>query len=570
MRMTEKELQAYLLATYPKEDESCEWKEFKNLTHAFSGDKGNDIVSYVSALANMEGGHLVIGVRDKTLEVVGIHNFHDLTPENARFRILGKCTNLNSEGLQIEPLTSSDSGKTAWIIHVPKHKTRLPVYAHDKAWQRIDDNLVPLRPERLEAILAESVTVTDWSAQVAPDATLDDLEPEAILLARQKFREKNRDSKFADQIDAWDDLTFLDKAKVTIHGQITRTALLLLGKSESSHLLLPSLVQITWKLEGEERDYTHFGPPFLLNTSLVWQKIRNIEQKIFPNTQLLATKVSKYEHRVILEAMHNAIAHQDYTLRSRIIVTELIDRLIFENAGNFFAGKAEDYVEGTRTPDKYRNPWLAEAMANLGMIDTMGYGIHEMFLAQRRRYFPLPDYSKSEPNKVVLEIYGHVIDENYTRMLLEHQDLPLATVILLDRVQKQQSITDEAAAMLRRTGLLEGRKPNYFVAAQVAGVTDGKSEYIRNRAFDDAYYKDTILSCLLKFSSASRQELERLILDKLSDVLDEKQKKNKFRNILYAMSKRDKTIEKSGSRQVGPWVLTVSGRKLALDKLRQT
>lgn len=141
---------------------------------------------------------------------------------------------------------------------------------------------------------------------------------------------------------------------------------------------------------------------------------------------------------------------------------------------------------------------------------------------------------------------------------------------MLFQVAKLMMITDEAAAMLRRTGLLEGRKPNYFVAAQVAGATDGKSEYIRNRAFDDAYYKDTILAYLLKFSSASRQELERLILDKLSDVLDERQKKNKFRNILHSMSVRDKTIVKAGTKRKGHWLLTSLGNKQVLDKLRQT
>lgn len=554
--MTENELRAYLRENYPKEDESCEWKEFKNLAHAVSGNKGDDIISYVTALANMEGGHLVIGVKDKTLDIAGIKDFHDYTPDNIRFRILGKCTNLDSEGLQIESLTSSDSGKTVWIIHVPRHKPRLPVYAHDKAWQRIDDNLVPLRSERLEAILAETITAVDWSALIVPDATLNDIDPDALAMARLKFKEKSRDAKFAAQIDTWDDLTFLDKAKVTAHGRITRTAILLLGKSESSHFLLPSISQITWKLEGEERDYAHFGPPFLLNSTQIWQRIRNVEQKIFPNTQLLATKVSKYEHRVILEALHNAIAHQDYTLRSRVIVTEKTDRLIFENAGNFFAGKAEDYAEGTRTPDRYRNPWLAEAMANLGMIDTMGYGIHEMYLAQRRRYFPLPDYSKSEPNKVVLEIFGHVIDENYTRMLLEHQDLPLATVILLDRVQKNQPITDDAATMLRKAKLIEGRKPHYFIAAHVAKITGNKSEYIRNRAFDDAYYKELILAYLREFGTATRQEIEALILDKLSNVLDNKQKANKFKNLLYAMSRVDKSIVKTGGKLKGKWMAT--------------
>lgn len=551
--MTENELRAYLLANYPKEDESCEWKEFKNLSHAVSGSKGDDIISYISALANMAGGHLVIGVKDKTLEIVGIQDFHDYTPDNIRFRLLGKCTNLDSEELQVESFTCSDSGKTVWVIQVPRHRLRLPVYAHDKAWQRINDNLVPLRPERQEAILAEPINIVDWSAQFVPEATLHDLDPDALALAKTKFKEKNRDTKFS-QIDAWDDYTFLDKAKVTAHRRITRTALLLLGKSESSHFLLPSLAQITWKLEGEERDYAHFGPPFLLNSTRVWQRIRNIEQKIFPNTQLLATKVSKYEHRVILEALHNAIAHQDYTLRSRIIVTEQVDRLIFENAGNFFAGKAEDYVDGTRTPDRYRNSWLVEAMANLGMIDTMGYGIHEMFMAQRRRYFPLPDYSRSEFNKVVLEIFGHVIDENYTRMLLEHQDLPLATVILLDRVQKNQPISDDAATMLRKARLIEGRKPHYFVAAHVATITGGKSEYIRNRAFDDAHYKEMIIAYLRKFGAATRQELEVLILDKLSNVLDNKQKANKFKNLLYAMSKIDKSIVKTGGKLKGKWM----------------
>ena len=117
--------------------------------------------------------------------------------------------------------------------------------------------------------------------------------------------------------------------------------------------------------------------------------------------------------------MNNAIAHQDYSLNSRIIVTEKTDRLIFSNAGSFYSGSPEDYIFGDKTPDRYRNSWLSKAMVNLGMIDTMGYGIHTMYLEQKKRYFPLPDYSKSETNKVILEIYGQEIDENYSKLLME-------------------------------------------------------------------------------------------------------------------------------------------------------
>ena len=69
--MTEIELQQYLCTNYPKEDETCDWKEMKNLKNSFAAQEGDDVISYVSAIANMEGGHLVIGVQDKTLEIIG-------------------------------------------------------------------------------------------------------------------------------------------------------------------------------------------------------------------------------------------------------------------------------------------------------------------------------------------------------------------------------------------------------------------------------------------------------------------------------------------------------------------
>ena len=74
--MTELELQQYLLREYPQENARCEWKEFKNLKNSFCGDEKDDVISYVSAIANMEGGFLVVGVHDKTLEIVGTDTYN--------------------------------------------------------------------------------------------------------------------------------------------------------------------------------------------------------------------------------------------------------------------------------------------------------------------------------------------------------------------------------------------------------------------------------------------------------------------------------------------------------------
>ena len=80
-------------------------------------------------------------------------------------------------------------------------------------------------------------------------------------------------------------------------------------------------------------------------------------------------------------------------------------------------------------------------------------------LSNYSRYLPMPDYDKSDNDTVVLTLPGTVIDENYSLLLLENSDIDLATTVLLDKVQKGKSIGDEAIKMLRKKGLIEGRKP---------------------------------------------------------------------------------------------------------------
>ena len=256
----------------------------------------------------------------------------------------------------------------------------------------------------------------------------------------------------------------------------------------------------------------------------------------------------------LLEALHNCLAHQDYARGHRIIVIERPDRLVFQNAGSFFDGSVEDYTTGARTPSRYRNPFLAQGMVNLNMIDTMGYGIHRMFMEQRRRSFPLPDYDLSDPAKVCLTIHGRLIDENYTRLLMEAKDLPLATVILLDRVQKGHEISRQDTNRLRKQGLIEGRFPKLFVSVRIAEATEDKATYIHHRAFDDAYYKQLIVEYLSQYRQASRADIDRLLKEKLSDVLEEKQKGHKIRNLLQALRKEGK-IQNVGSRKKPKWVL---------------
>ena len=154
-----------------------------------------------------------------------------------------------------------------------------------------------------------------------------------------------------------------------------------------------------------------------------------------------------------------------------------------------------------------------------------------------------------------------IIDENYTRLLIKRPDLDMKTVINIDKVQKGLPLSSQDLKKLRSLGLIEGSKSKLYVSAQVASLTDGKSDYIKNRAFDDAHYKDMIIEFITKFGSANRRDVDKLVMDKLSDVLTADKKSKKISNLLYDMAKNDGTIINTGSDRKSVWVLLKSLNK---------
>lgn len=535
-----------------EENEIVEFKEAKNDFDFRKLGQYFSALSNEANLINADNAWLIFGVNDKKIPVGTQYRPTRKSLDSLKEELAKKTIN-NITFIEIYEIYYKN--ERVLMFQIPSSPKGIPISFEGHYYGRNGESLSALNLEEIERIRKQSTIMQDWSAVIVDDATIDDLDEEALRIARDRFKSKHNKASFYSNIDTWSDAQFLDKVKLTIGGKFTRATLLLLGNESSIYKLSPNPAQITWKLDAEEKSYEHFTPPFLLNTTIIYNKIRNIKQKLFPKNQLLATEVMKYDNRVILEALHNCLAHQDYTQNARVLVTEKIDKLIFENMGGFFEGTAEDYFTGEKTPKKYRNPWLANAMVELGMIDTMGYGIYTMTMEQKNRYFPLPDYSKSTANSVVLEIFGHTIDENYSLLLLEKKELDIGTVILLDRVQKKLPISDESALKLKKIGLIEGRKPNYIVSLHIAETTNQKAGYIKNRGLDDNHYKSLIIDLLTKFKKAKRVEITELILDKLPKILDEEQKKNKIRNIIHSMSKKDETIELIGTSQNGYWVL---------------
>jgi ATP-dependent DNA helicase RecG len=536
-----------------------EWVEFKESSVDFEL-----IGKYVSALsneANLNGkpkGWLIFGVTDKYPRKIVGSKYCETPPGLDKLkRNISQHTN---HGLTFEAIHEVITAEGRVVMfQIPPATRGIPTEWKGRIYGRVHDSLEPLTLNELERIRDQGATL-DWSARVCEKATIADLDPTSIAFARQEYKKKN--PHLAADVDVWSDGEFLNRAGLCTEGKITNTAILLLGKSTSMHLLSPAIGQITWILKdasGVERDYAHFGLPLILAIGRVFEKIRNLTVRHMTGETLFPLELSQYDSWVMREILHNCIAHQDYLQGARISIVENDDSLLFTNRGEFIPGSVDSLIISDSPPDHYRNPFLAQAMVNLNMIDTIGSGIRRMFRLQRERNFPLPDYNLSVAGKVSVRLTGKIIDPKYTRMLIRRKDLDMPDVIALDKVQKGYLLSDVEFKSLKSKKLIEGRRPNLYLSEKVAAETDTRADYIRKRPFDRGHFKDMIVAYLETYHEATWKTFDNLLIDKVSDALNEKQKRQFIKDMLREM-REDGILKTIGRTRGARWVLVSEHR----------
>lgn len=530
--------------------------ELKEASKSFDFNKLGKYFSALSNEANLQHKNeawLIFGVSDKK-EIIGTsfrHNKKDLESlkEELSHKTTGNITFLDIYEIIVE-------SKRVILFKIPAAPTGMPIAWEGHYYGRNGESLSPLNIMEIENIRHQIVNY-DWSAEIINEATIDDLDPEALKVARQNFAEKN--NHIYNEILKWDTITFLNKSKILIKGKITRTAILLLGRSEAEHLITPADAKIRWVLKNsknQERDWQIFNIPFILSIEQLYSKIRNLKYQAMDGNSIFPKELLRYEPFIIREALNNCIAHQDYSLAGRINVIEKEDdELIFTNLGKFLPSSIEEVVIGNTPQERYRNRFLVEAMVNLRMIDSIGSGIRKMFEYQKLRYFPLPEY-KLENNRVELKLIGKIIDPKFAKILSLNNELELYDILLLDKVQKGKLLTQEEFKLLKSKKLIEGRKPNIYLSSNVvAPLTEElKVQYINQKAFDDEHYRKIILKYLEKFTFADRKTINNLLFDKLPSILSKEQKLNKISNIIATL-RRANLIENKGSDKKPTWVI---------------
>lgn len=553
--MTVKYINIFTNLIQHKESEVVEFKKAEN---NFDFD---DLGKYFSALSNeanlrkLDFAWLIFGYDEKKHEIVGTsykngegalnnlkHDFSQHTTDGQTFR-------------EIIPIEVD--GKRILMFKIPASPRNIVMKWKGIAYGRDGESLKPLNQSKQDEIRRQT-PAPDWSAEIVPDATIDDLDEVAIAKARKMFK-KVHGRIPAEEVNRWSTEEFLSKCELMVNGKLTRAAIILLGKIFSDSKLRPAVAEVTWTLRDENQDvvdYEHFSVPFILTVDEILAKIHNLTLREMPGGTLFPDTMKQYDDYTIREALHNCIAHQDYTLRQRINFVENPGFLYYANGGSFIPGTLENAL-ATNGPQRFfRNACLCKAMVHFNMIDTVSRGIKKMFTEQMERRFPMPDYEiDNEKKEVAVRIYGNAINERYTKLLKDNDTLTLHDCISLDATQKGHRIDDEIAQDLLKRGLIEGEAPNYTISLGVAKASRQLPQYTKAKGLDKARLKQMVLQLL---QNAGKEGARReIIYDYLKDLLpSNKSQEQQLRYLgrLLVEMNEERTIERIGLR----WLLSTS------------
>ena len=562
MKYSEETLQAMVkdFLSYPTE---ISWLEFK-----VGNDDPDRIGRYAAGMANaacaakQSFAYLVWGIKDGTHEIVGTDfDQEKLKCGNQPLPIWLKTVLRPDIDIGFYPLTYE--GKRLVVMEI-EAAYRQPIAYKGTELIRVGSALTELSKQPSDAAKIYQTVGQDWTAGVIPEATIDDLDEKALKVARERYAEKHSGDAFADEINEWDTITFLNKSGLADKGKLTRSAIILLGKPEAAHLVAPAVPKITWQLLDDDKmplDYKHFGTPLLLAIDKVFARIRNLTLREMPSFTLFPVEIPQYDVWVFREALHNCIGHEDWLRCCGIKVTEYNGRLVIANAGDFAPGSIDNVLSSNELPVYFRNQHLLDVMVELKMIDTIGSGIRRMFMTQGKRMMPLPDYDLSN-RYVTLTLTGKILNMRYVELLMQNPNLELGEIILLDKLQKGIRIGKEEAARLRKRNLIEGRYPNVFPASVVAKKANEEQTYLEHKAFDEKFYIQSILEYICLKGEATKADILQLLKRHFSDLLSEKQQAQKVSNLLgRKMAQKLGFIKNLGGHGHSKWVLTEAGKK---------
>ena len=408
--------------------ESEDHIEFKEAKRDFNFDGGSHtdpkkrrhcVLGYVAALANERGGRLVFGMKDKKPhDIVGTSfaqdKLGDLEDEiYERMKIRVPVTE------EFEPSEDADERKRVIVFQVPSRPIGKMLKFEGVPLMRTGESLREMSDEEMFKILSEQEP--DFSAKICEGLTMEDLDPDAIKVMKQKYAEKNENPGF----EAFSDVQALSDLELLVDGKLNYAALVLLGKSKAIRKFLPqNNVVIEYRKDPASIQYDErqeFQQPLFLAIDSIWAYINqpSLNPQIHISENAYIFDVKLFNKATVREAVLNAITHRSMIVQNDVVIKQSPTELTITNAGGFPVGVDKSNVLTVNSTPRSKR--LAEVLQKTGLVEKSGQGVDKMFTNCIMEAKPLPDYSATDNYQVSLTLRTEIRDVAFMIYIRQEQ-----------------------------------------------------------------------------------------------------------------------------------------------------
>lgn len=477
------------------------------------------ILGYVTALCNEKGGSLVIGMEDKyPHKVVGTRQNENSTGELEAN--IYRDTGIRPKIYELYEDEAEKKGRVL-VIDVPSRPAGTVFKFEDVPLMRVGEELKPMSDEVYLSIIQENEP--DFSQQICRDATLDELDPDALSVLKEKYAKKQNNPIF---LTLSNRQILSDLQLITDEG-VTNAAVILLGKEDFIKRVYPQAsVMLEYRHSESQITFDNrisYSQPFFIMIDRLWHDIdlRNGKFQIKEGPYIF--DVPYFNEEVIRESINNAITHRDYTRHSETVIKQYPQKLIVTNAGGFPHGVTIDNI--LTVPSTPRNRLLADVLSKTGIVERSGQGIDKIFYRTLSEGKEAPDYSGSDAFNVELILSAIIQDkafalfiESVQQNLAEDNKLSVFEIVVLDKIRRNEKTTALDKAVIKQLmdrNLIEKRgKTNgihYILCRSYYEFTGNTAEYSKKSDWNTSQVTSIIIPFLTKYNKAKMGDFVKLL-----------------------------------------------------------
>lgn len=486
-----------------------------------------ELVEAVVCLANTDGGWVLVGVDEKTGQIVGAKPWPKMDLDPVR---IGVHIAANTEpAVRVSVEIVDDGASVVVAVAVPSADTVVATSKGKFVRRALDvhgkPQCLPMRPSEVLS-RAGSTGERDFTRTPVPNLSTDDLDPLEIDRFRTLAKSEHGDTVLASLND---DALLRALELVDMGGQLNLASVLLFGREAALRTCVP----------GAEVAFQHLGThltvlandighvPLLRAMSELHERVqaRNTTEEL--EMGMFRVAIPRFAEVTVRELIANALTHRDYTAlgQTQVVLTDA--GLEVSNPGGFPVGVT--LANLLVTPPRPRNPLIADAFKRAGLVERTSRGINLVFRGQLRSGHVPPDYSSTTAETVVASVVAGPADREFAGYVEEARregnELELEELLVLHEVRRERIVSAQrAAALIQRDqtrargllatliekGLIEprgrGRGREYHLSASLYRRFHEEPRYVRTRGYDRLQQEQMILTYVRAHGSIARRE----------------------------------------------------------------